>query len=75
MEEKKRTENPANVPYYIYEGAMVRAERYFKRAIIALIVVIGIALIAVGITILVNNHLWMKHIEKNYTPVEVTGEP
>ena len=72
MDEKKQ----ADVPYHIYEGALVRSERYFKRAICALIAVIAISLFVVAVTVLINNYMWMKHIEKDYTPViESTEEP
>lgn len=71
MEENKQ----ADVPYHIYEGALVRSERYFKRAMIALVIVVGISLAVVSTAILVNNYLWMQHIESNYAPVESTEEP
>ena len=52
MEENKVVnEEGATVPFYVYEGAMVRAERYFRRLLLAL--VLSLALIVV------NNIAWM----------------
>lgn len=67
MDEKKK-DQPADVPYYIYEGAVVRAERYFRRAIIALVIVA----VAGILYAYASNKAWMSYIERNYVPIEQT---
>lgn len=44
-------EQQVNVPYIVYEGSMVRAERHAKRIIIALIMTV--------ILLFVSNGLWL----------------
>lgn len=54
VNEGNHNEDEASVPFYVYEGAMVRAERYFRRLLIALIVALSL--------IVVNNIAWMIYV-------------
>lgn len=65
VHEDNRNEDEATVPYYIYEGSMVRAERYFRRLLIALIVALSL--------IVVNNIAWMYFVSVQH-PTEVVTE-
>ena len=65
MNEDMNKQEEATVPYYVYEGAMVRAERYFHRLLMALIIALGL--------IVMNNIAWMKFVDHQY-PVEATEE-
>lgn len=69
MEEKNieamEENTEATVPFYVYEGAMVRAERYFKRLLIALVISLGL--------LVVNNLAWMYFVNIQH-PVENTIE-
>lgn len=51
MPEVRPHDNPANVPYIVYESAMARSERHTRRLIVAL--VIAIVLIAAS------NMVWL----------------
>ena len=62
---EQEEEEIATVPFYIYEGAMVRAERYFKRLLLALITALAL--------LVINNVAWMYYTSVQY-PTEITEE-
>lgn len=64
-EQKKPNEQEATVPFYVYDGAMVRAYRYFRSVLVALVIALAL--------LVINNICWMRFVSKQH-PVETTVE-
>lgn len=58
-------EKPLSVPYIVYEGEQARSERYIKRLIIAIIIIIAM--------LFLSNIIWLfSWIQYDYVSEEVT---
>mgnify|MGYP007101893094 CR=1 FL=1 len=66
MEDKDST----NVPFFIHEGAMARAERSNRRMLIALVVMAAALVVCIG-ALVVNNRMWMNYTQAIESQVEV----
>ena len=65
MPEVRPHDNPANVPYIVYESAMARSERHTRRLIVALVIAI--------VLIVASNMAWLwAWMQYDYTSEETT---
>ena len=63
MPEVRPHDNPANVPYIVYESAMARSERHTRRLIVALVIAI--------VLIVASNMAWLwAWMQYDYTSEE-----
>ena len=65
MPEVRPHDNPANVPYIVYESAMARSERHTRRLIVALVIAI--------VLIVASNMAWLwAWMQYDYTSKETS---